>query len=297
MKKLLLVLIMLVSFNEVFSQFEDYFREKSNIVIFSGLVLKQGAEDKGNYLGTYLDYQVFKSDNGKWTMAPYAVFSRSQSGYYSGNDYSKTTSYAYGGGLSLGFYEENFTFRHQLFTGFSLGLRREEDSNVVETSTGKYFGVQKDLMLKTGLNINLLKGFGLKPDLFHRSQLQASLILPLRAVKKAVWENNSGLRENISDSYSWNKTYFELLAKQNIIKTPIDWQQNFYFSPKLVGLYSFSAGDSRHFYGLGVELACHRAYRDDFLTLGALYKVSRRMTDNYFILSLNFNLSSLLRSN
>lgn len=296
MKKAIFVaLILMFGFiDSAYSQLEDYFREKSNLVIFSGLVFKQDSKQQGLYYGAYLDYQIFKSDNGKWTISPYGVISRSDAHINS----SVTKQFSYGGGLQTGFYEANLSFRHQLFTGFSLGLKWEEELNTTESlkGSGRYVGVQKDLMLNTGLNLNLLKSFALRPELFSRSQLQLTWLIPLRTNKQAVWQSEKG-NELLNDTYSWNKGYFEVLAKQNIIKMPINWQQEFYFSPKLVALYSYSAGDSRSFYGLGVELATNRVYRDDFLSLGALYKTSRKMTDNYFIFSLNFNLSALLQKN
>ncbi|MDA3802486.1 MAG: hypothetical protein PF488_01130 [Patescibacteria group bacterium] len=293
MKKKIIVIIVLVALaNSAFSQFEEYFREKSNVVFFSGLVFKQDSRQRGSYYGAYLDYQIFKSDNGKWTFAPYGVISRSNSDLI----ISTIKKFSYGGGLTAGYYEEDFSFRHQLFAGLSLGLKRDEELSETINRKGRYIGVQKDLLLNTSLNLNLLKSFGLNENLFPRSQLQITWMKSIIADKKAVWKEG-GESELLTDQYPWNKEYFEVLAKQNIIKIPIDYIHNFYFTPKLVGHYSYLAGDNRSFYGIGTELAIHRAYRDDFLTLGALYKVSRRMTDNYFILSLNFNLTSLLRRN
>lgn len=300
MKKLLILIFSVLGIISITvklasaQSFEDSFREKSNIVFFGGLVFHQDSEDIGNYYGGYLDYQGFKSANGKWTLGPYVNFSRSNSIRFSGLDESRSRAYAYGGGLSAGFYEANFSLRHQLFTGLALGISRESEEEIVKMEKGRYIGVQKDWLLNASLNLNLLKVFGLQPDLLPRSQMQLRLKMPLLSEKQAVWEDARG-REKIDQSLAWDKTYFEAIAKQNIYQAPLNWRQEFWYTPKVLAFYSFSAGDARSFYGLGLELACYREFRDDFLSVGALYKVSRKFTDNYFIVSLNLNLSSLMR--
>jgi len=281
-------LLLTFQVKSVNAQLYDKFQEKTNLVFFSGLVYKQNnPTDKGVYYGVYADYLAFKSSSGHLSFGPFAVLSCSSSQYSLGNGLNEYENY--GGGISAGFYNPDFSFKHQIFIGMSLGLNYGRERQQVKEATGIYQAVQEDVFLNTGLNFSILKSFGLQPDLFPRSQIQFHLKLPLKSTKEAYWNNEAIQNE------PWDKTYFEVIAKENIFQAPIGWRQEFFYAPKLVGFYSYQAGDSRSYYGLGAEVSLRREYRDDFLSLNVIYKESQSFECNYWIVGLNFNLSSLLK--
>jgi len=275
--------------------FGGVFRDKSNLCLFSGFVDRQDSKNYGYYYGVYADYRVLKSLDGAWTIAPYLVLSRSNSESPLDTKRNKNNSgynnnSEYGGGLSFGFYEPDFTFRHQLFVGASLGLRYGQEEQYEKQQSGIYSGWQNDLFLSAGLNLHLLKSFGLRPDLFPRSQIQATIKVPIKSEKEAYWND-----KKIEGINPWNKSYFEVLGKTSVFQSYLSYRSEIQYAPKIIALYSYSAGDSRSFYGLGAEISLRREYRDNFLSLNVLYKESRAFADNYLIVGLNFNLSSLLK--
>lgn len=264
----------------------EFFQEKTNVVIFSGIVTHQQSDQLAGYYGLYVDYLAYKSLDHRFSMGPYGVISRSDQVYQLRNGLNRNLEY--GGGLSLGYYEPNFSFRHQMFLGSSIGITAQKEKQEVIHNDGYFEAWQHDKMLSLSLNFNLLKLYGIRPDVFHRTQFQVRYKKPFSASKIAYW-NSSPI-----ETYVWDKTYLEAMLKQNVYKGQLSYKNDIYYSPKLVTYYSYSKGDSRPFYGLGTELSLFREYQDDFLSLGALYKVSRRFNDNYFIISLNLNIGRML---
>ena len=270
------------------------FREKSNLVFFAGYVDRQESKDFGYYYGSYLDYQVFKSANDKWSIAPYALISQSNSRNLideTRNDYGLGghRSVEYGGGLSFGFYEPEFSFRHQAFIGASFGLRYGREVQVNDLPNGIYKSGQEDLYLSLGVNLHLLKIFGTHPNLLPRSQVQVSYKKPIKSEKVAFWNGGK------IPAFPWDKSYFEVQAKQSIFQSFLSSNSEIQYAPKLIGLYTYSAGDKRSFYGLGTEISFRRENRDNFLSLNIIYKESLNFTDNYILVGCNFNFSSLIK--
>lgn len=300
MKKIIFVFVLFgliqAHFSRAFGQGYDggMFRDKSNLVFFTGLVDRQASSDWGYYYGAYADYRIFKSANDKWSIAPYFVASRSDSKNLvdvKRNDFGVGASKnaEYGGGLSFGFYEPELTFRYQSFVGFSAGLRYGREAQINELLKGIYESGQEDLFLSLGLNLHLLKSFGLRPDLFPRSQFQVTWKKPMKSEKIAFWDKKS------IPAYPWNKSYLEVMAKQSIFQNFLSPNSDIQCASKLIGLYSYSNGDKRSFYGLGAEFSLRRENRDNFLSLNITYKESLKFSDNYIIVGCNFNFSSLLK--
>jgi len=285
-KIIFLVLFLLLIFGFKAKAQYEFFQEKTNFVFFAGTVKHQQTDQFGGYYGLYADYLAYKSPDHRFSAGPYGVISRSDSRYQGRNGINRNLEY--GGGISLGYYEPELSFRYQSFVGASLGLIKSKEKQELQQSDGSFEAWQEDLFLSASLNFNLLKAFALRPDLLHRSQIQVRYKLPISSAKTAYWNSKE------IETYVWDKTYLEVLAKQSLYKDLLTWKSNIYYSPKLIGFYSYSKGDSRAFYGLGLETSLFKEYRDDFLSLGILYKVSRRFNDNYFVVSLNLNLSSLL---
>lgn len=288
MKRKLLFLILTLLFaigSEVKAQYE-FFQEKTNFVFFAGTVKSEQTDQFGYYYGFYADYLAYKSADHRFSFGPYAVISRSDSRYQGDNGLNRNLEY--GGGLSFGYYEPDFSFRHQSFLGFSLGIIKGTEKQELQMKEGMFEAWQDDLYLSSSLNFNLLKAVGTRPNLFPRSQIQFRHKHPLKSTKVAYWE------EKAIETFVWDKSHLEILAKQSIYKDILTWRSNIYYSPKLVLSYNHSKGDNRNFYGLGFETSLFREYRDDFLSLGILYKVNEDFNDNYFIISFQFNFSSLL---
>lgn len=300
MKKFLLILMLfgLIQAHFTLALGQGYdggmFREKSNLVFFAGYVDRQASQDWGHYYGAYLDYQIFKSANEQWSIAPYALVGRSNSRNLideARNDYGVggTQSLDYGGGLSFGFYEPEFTFRYQSFIGANIGLRYGAETQTNELPNGIYQSGQEDLFLSLGLNLHLLKSLGMRPNLLPRTQLQIAWKKPIKSKKMALWNGE------MVESTPWNKGYFEAQAKQSIFQDFLSSTSDIQYAPKIIGLYTYSAGDKRSFYGLGAEISFRREYRDNFLSLNVVYKESLNFTDNYILVGCNFNVSSLFK--
>lgn len=286
-KLIFLVLTLLLVFGfEAKAQYE-LFQEKTNFVFFAGTVKSQQTDQFGQYYGFYGDYLLYKSADHRFSFGPYGVISRSDSRYQGDNGLNRNLEY--GGGLSFGYYEPDFSFRYQSFLGLSLGIIKSTEKQELQMPKGLFEAWQDDLYFSGSLNINLLKAFALRPNLFPRSQIQLRYKKPIKSTKVAYWEAKA------IETDVWDKTYFEVLAKQSIYKDLLTWRSNIYYSPKLVASYDYSKGDKRDSYGLGFEISLAKEYRDDFLSLGILYKGNKDLDDNYFIVSLNLNLSSLLR--
>jgi hypothetical protein len=287
---LTVVLLLAFKVQEVRAQDFMGFQEKTNLVLFSGIVDKTNSPNLGCYYGTYLDYRAFKSANDQWSFGPFLVVSRSDSRYSAENNGTGLNKNAdYGGGISGGYYNPEISWRYQSYVGASAGLSYGQERQEVTQSAGVFTALQKDVFLNLGLNFNLLKSFGLKPDLLPRSQLQFRYKLPIKSSKVAYWN-----KEEVSTS-PWNRAYLEVIGKQNIFQAPLNWRQEIFYAPKLIALYNYQAGDARSFYGLGAELSLRREYRDDFFTINVVCKGSQGFQDNYWIVGLNFNLSTLLK--
>lgn len=288
MKKTLILscLLLFVFTYKASGQYED-FQERSNLVVFSGLVDRLESDQLGWYYGVYVDYLIYKSLDSRWSFGPYGLISRSD--YHYDNQSALHRALQYGGGISLGYYEPNFSFKHQSFIGFSLGLSTVKEKQEVFHDDGLFEAWQKDMFLNGNINFNLLKVCGINPNLFPRSQIQLRWNTPLESTRTAYW-NSKPITTSI-----WDKGYLEVIAKQNLYQSLLSWKGSTLYSPKLVGFYSHSNGDDREFYGLGLEISLFKEYRDDFLSLGFLYKESPKFKDEYFIISLNLNFSSLFR--
>ena len=285
-KFIFFVFFFAVLLSETVAQYSS-FKNKLNLVGFAGLVDRQSFDQTGYYYGLYGDLMLLRSKDEKFSLGEYAVVSRSDS-YYN-NQQSIQRNLEYGGGINFGYYEPEFSRTSHSFIGLSLGLIQGKEKQDVSVEDGLYESWQEDLFLSSSLNLNLMK-FGPMYHWFTRSQIQLSWKEPIKSSRVAYWNGQPS-----SGAKVWDKTYVEVLAKQNVYKNYLSRRSDLCYSPKLVGFYSHSQGDSRSFYGLGAELALFREYHDDLLSLGAIYKVSRNFSDNYLMVSLKINFSQLGR--
>ncbi len=278
MKKIILFCAFLLFRTEMVAQYQ-FFQEKTNLVLFSGIVDRQNFDQVGAYYGLYSDLTVYKTKNHQWLFGGFAQVSGGQ------NKSPSYSDYEYGGGLFLGNYNPKFSSNFQSFSGFSLGLTQQKDRQENYTGPNLFSSWQKDLFLKSELNLNFLKKEE-NDKWFPRTQIQLRYKKSLNSERVSLWN------DEVIETSAWNKDYFEFIFKESIFKDKL--KNLVYWSPKLVSFYSHSWGDSRSFYGLGLETSLFKKYRDDFLSLGVLFKGSNRFSDNYLIVSLNLNISSLI---
>ena len=284
MKKILLFLALLLLFKVEGRAQYQFFQEKTNIVVFSGLVDRLESRQLAGYAGLYLDATILRSRDGHWLFGAFGQISGSQN-----KDPSlkmKTSDYEFGGGVFLGNYNPDFSPNFQSFFGFSSGLIMQKDRFEKQEGANNFSSFQGDLFFRNEINLNFLKR-NEDDKWFHRTQLQVRYKKAIKTDKDAFWND-----EKI-EATPWNKDYLEVILKENIFRDKL--KNVTYWTPKIVGYYSHAWGDSRSFYGLGVETSLYKIFRDDFLSLGILFKGSHRFTDNYIIISLNLNLNSLIR--
>lgn len=284
MKKIIFLLVVFSVFLRAEGQYSS-FKNRWNLVVFSGLVDRQDFDQIGYYYGLYGDLMLFRSKNEKFSLGEYGLISRSDS-YYN-NQASIQRNLEYGGGINLGYYEPKFSRKLHSFIGLSAGLIQGKEKQEVKVSEGFYESWQNDLFLSSSLNFNLMK-FGPRYHWFNRTQIQFTWKEPIKSSRVAYWNGQPS-----SGAKVWDKTYVEVLLKQNVYKNYLSRRADLCFSPKLITFYSHSQGDSRSFYGLGTEISLFKEYQDDLLSIGAIYKVSRNFSDNYLMFSLKMNFSLL----
>jgi len=292
MKKVILLLMILAGLNLNYGQNQnvsppdttiqlmDWFKAPFNIVVFGNYYFRQqNTNNNGNGQGLYIDYLPLKSRGGFWTAGGYLIGDHS---WFTDN-LSKYTANVWeiaGGGV-LGYYNENFSSLYSTYIGFTLGGKYAQDNGNASLH-GVYAGKQEDWLLCFNVNFNLLKrGIGY----FPRTQVQLTFQKPIFSSKKASWNGE----KIVSDV--WDKTYIEVLVKQSIRSWHLTG--DLFYSPKILTLYSYSAGNQRDSYGLGAEISINRQYQDDLFSLSALYKCNGRFDDNLFIFAVNINLSSI----
>jgi len=277
MKKITVMLLLLMAVTPLLGQ---TFKERVNFSIFGGVWSKQtNINNNGKNIGVYLDYLPYKSQNG-WTVGFFAV------GNYS-NFKDNLTKYEadvkeYGLGGTFGYYDDAFSKSNQLFLGFSFGWKHIDDKGISQNRWGRYEGIDKVELATANINFNLLK----RSNIFPRTQILLTFQIPFTSVKEAHWNNETVKSE------SWNRTYIEVLAKESIVNLGLNTK--LYLSPKIIGGYAYSKGDNKNVYMIGGEVALHKQYKDDFLSVYCLYKVSGQRDDNTFVFGLNMNLISLI---
>ncbi|MFA5155221.1 MAG: hypothetical protein WC453_02200 [Patescibacteria group bacterium] len=256
------------------------FQDRLNVVAFGGYYAKQqNTNANGHNEGVYVDGLPFKSSNGVWTAGLYGSASissfRDNISRYDGNIKE------YGGGITVGYYKADLSAKYQLFVGASAGVKYSDDQGSSSSRWGEYVGRQKDWLMATTINLNLLSNAAILP----RTQVVVSFQKPFKSEKTASW-NDATIPSDV-----WDKTYVEIIGRQSIINAKIG---ELFLSPKLTALYSFSKGNKESKYAVGGELALHRPYKDDFLSLYCYYKMSNITDNQEFSFGLNLNIATFI---
>ncbi len=286
MKKLIFLLLALAIAFGSFGQFRD----NVNISFFAGgYVAEKNANNNGGWYGMYAEYMPIKTPDGL-NIGFCAVASQVSFKTESKTSIYKGSSTDFGAGLAAGKYVEVLTQSHSGYFGLNLMLKKSQDmgeGQAVGTNNvvGYYDAKQKDLMLSGELNLNFLKTFGFRENLFPRTQLRLTAQRPLNSEKTSFW-NNSPIKESVM----WNKSAYGVELKQSIVQIG---RMNTLLETKVYSGYYHYQGDKSNWIAVGPELALKKRGWDDFLSIYALYKMqvgdfTSHANDRQFIIGLNF---------
>jgi len=255
----LLVLMTIVVVGSVFGQF----RERVNLSLFAGgYAAQQNGNNQGYWYGMYIDYMPIK--NSGWLFGFAALADRV---YFESNDVLNKyegSSDEIGGGLAAGKWSEFLTQRYSGYFGGNILLKSIRDNGTgysvqPNQEIGIYTMHQEDLMLAIGLNINLLKAFGVRENLLPRSQLELNYQTPLKSAKSSFWNNTP-----IKESMIWNKASYSAQFRQSIVQIG---RMNTLLEPKLVVGYHYYLGDKSQWLSIGPEIALKKRGWEDFASI------------------------------
>jgi hypothetical protein len=252
--------------------------------LFTGVIAEQqNINNWGDYVGIYVDGAIIVSYDGKWRGGLFATTDWSKFEGYSTYDQNKRFEVA--SGVNVGFYDEDFSIKHQLFIGLNLGIKYSHDNDGRITPDGTYSGQQTDYSLVGNINLNLLKAFNL--TVFPRTQLVFSWQATLNSQKKSFWNN-----EELLNAPPWDKSYWELVFKESIVSAKLGSVR---LDFKAVAGYDHYAKGDPDGYIIGGEISIHKDGRDDFLSIYTQEKLSSRFDYNFVAAGISLNIIQMFR--
>ena len=267
---------------------KSQFRDNLNLSVFAGgYAAQQNTNNHGDWYGTYLEYMPIKADG--WNLGFCAVASRvefksnTKLARYDGSELD------FAGGLAGGKYVEYLNMTHSAYFGANIMYKHAADRGVGLSGNGqtlgRYESRQNDNLLSAELNLNFLKSFGVRENLFPRTQLRLTYQLPLSASKEATWNGKP-----ISGLKSWQKDAYSAELKQSLYQIG---RFNTLVEPKLIGGYYYYYGDRSEWIAAGAEIALKKRGWDDFFTVYALFKkqtgnFTPNLNSEQFVLGINF---------
>ena len=286
MKKLVIVLI----FGLLALSASSQFRDNVNISLFTGAYFAQeNANNNGYWYGIYGEYMPIKTLSG-FNLGFCAVASQVE---FQSNDELNSyegSSTNLGIGLAGGKYSEYFTGNHSSYLGFNLMIKKSLDNGVGlsvgnDGKLGRYNMQQEDILFSAEININLLKRFGYRENIFPRTQLRLIYQEPLKSTKNSFWNDVT-----INESMLWNKAAYGAELKQSIVQIG---RFDFLVEPKLYGGYYHYKGDKSNWVAIGPDLAFKKRGWDDFLAIYFLLKqqvgdYEPHFNETQFVFGLNF---------
>jgi hypothetical protein len=272
------------------SQAFGQFRDNVNMSIFTGAYMAQeNANNRGYWYGVYGEYMPIKTKKGLnlgFSVVADQVAFKSNTTISSYNG----SSTEFGAGLAAGKYSEYLTQKYSSYIGVNLMVKNTKDTGVGKSiqkdgKIGTYTATQEDLMFSAELNINLLKTFGIREQLFPRSQVEIGYSKPFKSEKVSFW-NNAPIKE----SMIWNKAAFSAKFKQSICQIG---QMNTLIEPKLMVGYVNYVGDNSKWISVGPEISLKKRGWDDFFSCYAFIKkqvgnYEPNMNSTQFVLGINF---------
>ncbi|MFA5184665.1 MAG: hypothetical protein WC456_04035 [Patescibacteria group bacterium] len=265
------------------------FIAKTNVIGFGGYwFLPSNINNNGSWDGAYFDYRFYESQYlpiltvGLYGTANWTRFTDNLSRY-------SAQTREFSGGLVIGYYTEQFSQTRPMFLGLSLGIKHGKDNGESSSRYGKYSGTQIDFLWSLGLNLNLIKVPEPGEKMWPRTQILLNLESPFSSKKEAFWNS-----EKI-ESAVWNRSYLGITAKQSIMDHY--YNVGLVISPKIIATYSYSWGDSQNNYGLGGEISLHQPFKDDFLSIYYIFKISNKLGRNVSNFGININFALILLYN
>lgn len=266
------------------------FRENVNVSLFAGgYTAPQNTNNRGGWYGIYAEYMPLKTPNG-FNLGFAAV--ASQVGFKSNdtlNLYSGSST-EFGIGIAGGKYTEYLTLTHSSYVGFNLMIKKSQDigegqSVGLDNKLGIYDMQQKDYLLNAEINLNLLKNFGYRENLFPRTQVRLTMQEPLNSSKRSFWNDVP-----IKESMLWNKAAYAIEYKQSLVQIG---NFDLLTEPKLYTGYYHYKGDGSNWLAIGPELAFKMRGWDDFLSFYFLVKqqvgnYEAHFNETQFVFGVNF---------
>lgn len=267
------------------------FRDNVNVSLFAGTYFaQQNTYNRGGWYGMYTEYMPIKTAGGL-NLGFCAVASQVSFNSQDSLNQYKGSSTDFGLGLAVGQYVEFLTHTYSGYFGASLMIKHSQDlgqgTTIIkpQNSVGRYSMQQKSKMLEGSININLLKSFGFRENLFPRTQLRLLWQKPLSGEGQSFWNNVP-----IKESNLWNKASYGVEFKQSLFQSG---QFDLLFEPKLWGGYYHYVGDKSNWLAIGPEFALKMRGWDDFLTFYFLVKkqvgeFELNLNSTQFIFGFNF---------
>jgi len=248
----------------------------NDIVVFGGMSAQRLNLNTYSYFyGTYLDYIPWKSTRG---YGAGLFLTANQSRYVQNLQRFSGSGLQLAGGISLGRYITGISHNGNIFIGINIGLMysRSKGRNLSDD----FHNQQDSWLLLSSLNFNFLRTTKSWP----RSQLLLTAEPQLKALELSWWEGQS------RSGSVWNMGYYQALFKQSI--RDIALKRSWMLSPKFIGSYDYSVGNSQGTPGIGGEISLHRKYKDDFLSVYYLYKFGKTSREDTFSFGIIVNFSN-----
>ena len=283
MKKLILFVVLLCGSLAASAQYYAMFKDRWNIVGYGGYFFnQQNINENGKYGGVYADYYFLKTltgfNLGISANATWLGFTQNLSKY-------DGKGVEVGSRIVAGYFSEYFSYTHQAFFGVSAGIKYGRDEGE-STLGGKFNMMQEDWSFFGSLDADFLKAWGKHENLFPRSQLILNFQAPFRSNREALWDEKPIVSE------IWGKGYYEVIFKQTIVSWP--WSNSFNCDFKLTGLYHHERHGTFDSFGGGIEVALHKKYKDDFITISLSDRYNGYSTGNTITWAAMFNLGPLI---
>jgi len=275
---------------------QGQFRNDINVSLFTGgTVAQQNVNNQGYWYGVYAEWLPVKTVTG-FNLGFGVVASQVE---FKSNDLKNKYNGAstdFGLGLVMGKYSEFLTPSYAGYFGFNALLKRSKDvgtgkSILDNNQLGTYKMNQEDWLLSTELNMNLLKTYGWRDNIFPRTQLRLVTQFPLKSSRDSYWND-----EPILNSALWNKASYSAELKQSLFRTGYYT----FFEPKAYFGYYFYRGNKSHWLEIGPEFAFHKEGSDDFLAIYFLVKkqighFEPHLSSTQFVIGINFIPSNINR--
>jgi hypothetical protein len=290
-KKIVFLAFLIVAIISQVSQVTAQFRENTNVSLFAGgYAAQQNGNNNGYWYGIYAEYMPIKTANGL-NIGFCGVASRVEFKSNNTLNFYNGSSNDFGAGIAAGKYAEYLSQKYSGYFGANIMLKSSQDEGLGKSvqqdgQLGTYTMTQDDLIFSTEVNINLLKTFGIRENLFPRSQLKLMYQKPLKSEKVSFW--NKSL---IQESMLWNKAALGAEFKQSIYQIG---RFNTLIEPKIMVGYRHYTGDNSQWISIGPEIALKKRGWDDFLSIYFFVKQQvgdypQNLNSTQFVLGLNFS--------